>query len=315
MVGVFVSESVWSSSAEQLRAACPDIEPIVFVPGTRVADTDISRIRIGCLSPDLWPDSSASFMRVVLDATGLEWFHTCSAGTDHPVFGMIRQRARLTTSSGASAAAIAQHVVTMLVSLRRDHAGFARDQAARVWRPRDVGDVEGTVVAVVGMGPIGSETARLATAFGMRPIGVRRSVTGDEPCETWTFDRLDDLLAIADAVVLAVPLTHDTRHLLDNARIARMRPGTHLVNVGRGDLVDERALVEALRSGHVGAAALDVTATEPLPDDSPLWAMPNVLITPHSSGATASTHHRALDVFVENLSRFMTGRPLHNELP
>ena len=148
----------------------------------------------------------------------------------------------------------------------------------------------------------------------MRAIGVRRTVQGNEPCETWTFDRLHEVLAIADTVVLAVPLTDETRHLIDARMIEVMRPGVHLVNVGRGGLVDEPALIDALRSKRIGFAALDVTDMEPLPADSALWDLPNVIITPHSSGATRSTRRRATDVFVDNLARWTAGLPLVNEV-
>jgi D-2-hydroxyacid dehydrogenase (NADP+) len=315
VVGVFVTETVWATLGDQLVDACPEIEPIVFVTGQRVTADDIARIEVACLSPDLWTDgSSSSYMRVVLDSPNLRWLHTCSAGVDHPVFGVIRSRARLTTSSGASAVPIAQHVVMMLMAMRHDLPRFAREQAAHQWESSDVGDIEGTTVAVIGMGPIGYEVARMATALGMRPTGVRRTVVGDEPCDTWTFARLDELVATVDAVVLAVPLTDDTRRLFDARRLALLRPGTHLVNVGRGELVDEDALIDALRSGQVGFAALDVTTVEPLPADSPLWDLPNVIITPHSSGGTESSNRRAVDMFVENLGHFASGRALRNEV-
>ncbi|MEX0846403.1 MAG: D-2-hydroxyacid dehydrogenase, partial [Ilumatobacteraceae bacterium] len=289
--------------------AAPDGE------AARVEPDEIARVEIASLSDDLWPDHSASFMRVCLDAPNLRWLHTFSAGVDHPIFRLFLDRGvRLTNSSGAAARSIAHHVVLSVLAMRRDLPGTLRDQAAHDWRVHDVDDVEGTTVAVIGMGPIGIESARLLDQLGMRTIGMRRTIAGDEPCETWTFDRLHELLAIADTVVLAVPLTPDTQHLVDAAAIASMRPGVHLVNVGRGGLVDEPALVDALRTGRVGFAALDVTEVEPLPAESELWDLPNVIITPHSSGATRSNHQRASDLFVDNLGRFVRGEPLSNEV-
>jgi phosphoglycerate dehydrogenase-like enzyme len=189
-----------------------------------------------------------------------------------------------------------------------------RDQAAHRWLTRDVVDVEGRTVGIIGMGPIGTEVARLAAELGMRPVGLRRTVTGDEPCETWTFDRLGDLLDVADDLVLAVPLTRDTEQLIGSAELARLRPGATLVNVGRGRLLDQQALEAALVSGHLGFAALDVTEPEPLPDESALWDLQNVMITPHLSGATASAERRAADLLVDNLGRFLRGEPLRNEV-
>ena len=169
-------------------------------------------------------------------------------------------------------------------------------------------------MGVLGMGPIGVETARLAEHFGMNAIGMRRTVTGYEQCETWTFDRLDELLGMVDDLVLALPLTDDTRHLIGARELSLMRPGARLVNVGRGDLIDEPAMIYALLSGQLGGAGLDVMSTEPLPDDSPLWDMPNVILTPHHSSDTPMTTVRVNELFLENLRRWLAGDQLHNEV-
>ena len=163
------------------------------------------------------------------------------------------------------------------------------------------------------MGPIGLEVVRLATAFGMRADRRAATAAGDEPCETWPLDALAELAAAVDALVLAAPLTDDTRGMIDVAVIAALRPRAMFVNVGRGELVDESALVEALRAGRLGGAALDVFTTEPLPDDSPLWDLPNVIVTPHNSGMTDGNDDRATEIFVDNVARYVAGEPLRNE--
>ena len=165
-------------------------------------------------------------------------------------------------------------------------------------------------LGVVGLGAIGSETARLAQAFGMQVIGLRRTPTGDEPCPTWTNDRLHELLGWADAVAVTAPLTAETRGMFDAAAFAAMRRGAWFVNVGRGEIVDEPALIQALLDEHLGGAGLDVFVTEPLPTDSPLWRFPNVIITPHSSGITDRTSRRSVDMFIENFRRFTAGEEL-----
>lgn len=315
MVGVFVSDVVWEAVGEHLTAAAPDLDRVRFVPGRLVDDVDIARVEVAFLSMDMWPQWTPSYMKVCLGAANLRWLHSGSAGVDHPVFRMLLDRGvRLTNSSGASGRSIAHHVVMSLLALRRDLPGFLRDQATATWSARDVGDVEGTTVGVVGMGPIGRESARLAVELGMRVIGVRRTVQGDEPCETTTFDHLHALLPRLDALVLAVPLAPETRRLIGAAELALLPGGAHLVNVGRGELIDEAALVDALERGHLGAAALDVAEVEPLPPDSPLWRMPNVIVTPHSSGATASTRRRASEMFVAEFARYVTGRPFEREI-
>jgi phosphoglycerate dehydrogenase-like enzyme len=167
-------------------------------------------------------------------------------------------------------------------------------------------------LGIVGMGAIGSEVARLAAAFEMEVVGVRRRPRGDEPCTTWPTDEMPQLLTWADAIVLCAPLTDDTRGIFDAAAFASMRQGAWLINVGRGEVVDEPAMIDALACGHLGGAGLDVFTVEPLPDDSPLWSMPNVIITPHSSGITTRSYRRSIDLFIDNFGRYTRGEPLRN---
>jgi phosphoglycerate dehydrogenase-like enzyme len=148
----------------------------------------------------------------------------------------------------------------------------------------------------------------------MRVVGVRRNPSGDEPCETRALSGLHDLLPELDALVLAVPLAEETRRLIDRKALAALKPGCLIVNIGRGELIDELALVEALESGHVGGAGLDVFDTEPLPDESPLWRMSNVIVTPHSSGTSPGNFHRASELFVENVQRYVRGEAMRNEV-
>ena len=315
MVGVFVSDAVWDAVGDRLMAAAPHLERIRFVPGELVGDDEVARVEVAFLSMDMWPQWTPSYMKVCLEAPALRWLHSGSAGVDHPVFRMLIDRgSRLTNSSGASGRSIAHHVLMSLLALRRDLPGFLRDQTASEWKIRNVGDVEGTTVGVLGMGPIGAESARLAQEFGMHVIGMRRTISGDEPCETWTLDRLHELLPRLDALVLALPLAPETRHLIGARELALLPAGAHVVNVGRGELIDEAALVDALTSGHVGAASLDVTDVEPLGAESPLWAMPNVIITPHSSGSTMSTWSRAAGFFADEFERFVRGEPFAREI-
>ena len=311
---VLCSAAAWARHGAQLRDSGV-FEVLEYTPGMHVEAVDLARITIAFFSTDLYPESAPSFLRVCLEAPNLEWIHVFSAGVDHPVFGMFLDKgARLTTSSGASGIPIAHHVVMLLLALARDLPGFLTDQAAHQWRPRALGDLEGRSVGVIGMGPIGAESARLAGELGMKAIGMRRAVAGDEPCETWTLERLPELLCIVDDLVLAVPLTDDTRGMIGADQIALLRPGARMINVGRGELIDEPAMIDALRSGHLGGAGLDVFATEPLPADSPLWDLPNVIVTPHTSGATESSAQRAGELFVSNLGSYLRDEPLRNEV-
>jgi len=148
----------------------------------------------------------------------------------------------------------------------------------------------------------------------MRVIGVRRTPSGDEPCETWPIERLHELLSMVDVLVLTAPLTVDTLGMIGAEELALMPKGAHVVNVGRGQVVDEPALAAALASGRLGGAALDVFAVEPLPAESPLWDLPNVIITPHSAGSTPLATERAAEIFADNLGRYVRGEPLRNEV-
>jgi phosphoglycerate dehydrogenase-like enzyme len=199
-----------------------------------------------------------------------------------------------------------------IIAMCRDMRVLAVAQSNHEWAERDVADVEGRRMAIVGLGSIGAEVARLAAHFGIHVVGLRRTPTGQEPCETWPTNRLHELLPRIDDLVLTAPLNTATRGIIGARELAMLPRGAHLVNVGRGELIDEPALVDALRSGQVGAAALDVFAVEPLPADSALWDLPNVLITPHSSGATKLSGDRAAAVFADNLGRFVGGDTLRN---
>jgi phosphoglycerate dehydrogenase-like enzyme len=312
---LFCTDTFWSRRGGDMKRAAPGLEVVPLVGESDVDHDALARVTIACCSADAWPDRIAHFFGACLDAGGLRWLHTFSAGVDHPIFGTFLDRGvRLTTSSGAAAPPIAQTVLMYLLALTRDLPAWTRAQAEHRWAPHGSVDLDGLSVGIVGMGPIGLEVARLTAALGMRPIGMRRTVNGDEPCETWTLDRLHELAGAVDALVVAIPLTSETRGLVDASVIGAMRPGAYFVNVGRGEVVDEHALVDALNSGQLAGAGLDVFAVEPLPDDSPLWDLPNVIVTPHSSGTTAATDRRASDIFVDNLTRYASGRPLRNEV-
>lgn len=308
---LFCTDTFWDERGDEIVAIDPTVEVVRLVETEHVTPSDLDRITVAFFSPDAWPARASNFMGTCIRAPQLAWLHTMSAGTDHPVFSALRQRGvTVTNSAGAAAPSIAQTVLTYLLAMARELPQTLRDQAERRWNPRTTVDLDGMRLGIVGLGAIGGETARLAQAFGMHVVGLRRTPTGDESCETWSDDRFDDLLAWADAIAVTAPLTDATRSLFDGDAFARMRPGSWFVNVGRGEIVVEEALTTALLDGHLGAAALDVFATEPLPSDSPLWRFPNVIVTPHASGNTVRTDRRAVDRFVENFRRYTAAEAL-----
>lgn len=313
MATLFCSDTFWDEYGDDVVAIDPSIDLVRLIGDEHVTPADLERITIAFFSADIWPERSGSFLGACTRAPGLEWLQSFSAGTDHPIFGAIRDRGvTVTSSAGSSAPSIAQTVMLYLLALSRDLPRLARAQSEHRWSPGPSRDLHGLRLGIVGLGSIGAEVARLAGAFEMEVIGLRRTVRGDEPCETWSNDRFRELIAWSDAVVVAAPLTADTNGLFDADAFAAMPRGAWFVNVGRGEIVDEVALADALSSGHLGGAGLDVFATEPLPSTSQLWELPNVIVTPHSSGSTDRSRERSTHQFLENLRRRTHGEPLRN---
>lgn len=309
---ILLSDHIVRSAGPDLREAADGLPLVVLGRGTE--DGDPAGAEIAYFSADLFPARSREFVLALAKAERLRWLHVFSAGVDHPWFQQLLARGiRITTSSGASAVPIAHTVVLYLLALSRDLRRWTQAQQRAAWEPHDVVDLQGQTLAVVGMGPIGREVARLGAALRMRVLGMTRSPKGDEPCETWPLSRLFELLPAVDWLVLALPLTEETRSLLSAEAIGRIKPGACVLNVGRGEVVDEPALVKALESGALGGAGLDVFAVEPLPPESPLWRLPNVIVTPHSSGTTPANEPRATSIFLENLRRWRSGAALVNE--
>jgi D-2-hydroxyacid dehydrogenase (NADP+) len=314
-VALFCTDTFLDAHAARLALAAPDLEVVSLRRGVEVSATDIERVTVAFFSNDVWPERVAPFMRIALDAPNLRWLHSMSAGVDSPVFSMFLDRGvRVTTSSGASAAPIAGTVMLYLLALSRGLPAWLRAQARHEWSSTSFRELEGQRVVVVGYGPIGQEVVRLAEAFRMDPVVVRRSAVGDEPRPVRPLAELTEAVREADAVVVALPLTPDTRGLFNAEVIAAMPPRAVFVNVGRGELVDQAALTDALASGRLGGAGLDVFDPEPLPVDDPLWDLPNVIISPHSSASSDRTSERVTEIFLENLTRFVRNEPLRNEV-
>jgi len=310
---LLISDTVWERRATEILAIAPNIQPIIYVGDEPVADDLLPTIDIAFFSSDVWPDRPRGLVISILKATHLKWMHTFSAGVDSPFFiDLIKKGVTLTNSSGAAASPIAQTAILYMLALSRNVRAWFEHQDNKEWERHEFTELDGARLAVIGMGPIGEEIARLGVALNMEVEGIRRSPTGHEPCPTFSFDQLSEVLGRADWVALALPLTPDTQNLFDQQQFARMKPGAHFINVGRGELVDESALINALNSQHLAGAALDVFATEPLPEDSPLWSMKNVLITPHSSGASIKSGLRAEELFVRNFALFVQNEQMHN---
>ena len=287
-------------------------------PEGRLSDADCARLDLAFFSNDIFPIHSRQFFSTVRKAPALQWLHVFNAGVDHPIYTEMLQRGvRLTTSAGATAVPIAQTAITGLLMLARNFPRWLAAQRERRWdpmRPLDFPrDLVGQTALVLGLGSIGSEIARLAQALGLKVIGIRRSPKNpDDPVdELHTVDKLPQLLPHCDWLIIACPLTTETRGLIDAAMLARLRKGACIINVARGEIIDETAMIAALREGHLGGAYLDVFANEPLAE-SPLWDLPNVLITPHNSAAATGNDERVYAMFIANLEMWHQGKALRN---
>ena len=247
----------------------------------------------------------------------VRWIQATSAGIGSMLVrtSLIHTPITFTTASGIHGVPLAEFVVMALLWFAKGGPQMAQDQAARRWQRTCARELRGSTVGIVGLGGVGREVARTCRALGLRVVATKRTVAGahdDAVDALWPTSQLATLLQEADALVLACPLTPETERLIGRAELAMMKPGAILVNIARGAVVDEPALIEALSSGHLGGAALDVAAKEPLPQDSPLWGLPNVLISPHSASTVTVENARLTDLFCDNLRRYLRGEPLRN---
>jgi phosphoglycerate dehydrogenase-like enzyme len=247
----------------------------------------------------LSPRYGASALRsVAADTTHLRWIHSLAAGVDMlPLDELSGTDIILTNSRGLYADALSEFVIAAMLWFAKDLPRLLRNQKAHRWEPYNVERLEGRTIGIVGFGGIGRAVARRADAMAMRVITSRRSAADPRAFQ-------------ADYVVLSVPLTPETRGLMSAERIAQMPSNAVLINLSRGAVVDEDALIDALRNHRIRGAALDVFRTEPLPHDSPLWSLDNVLISPHSADWTADSHERAMRFFIENFRRYEHGEAL-----
>lgn len=252
-------------------------------------------------------------------AQELRWIQLTSAGYDGLEINGVPDGVVVTNNGGALGAPVAEHAITLLLALARRLPDFWRNQSTKLWLRKaeaPIASLEGRTIAIVGFGAIGREAALRAKAFGMRVLGVRRTPTPDALAdEMFAVEDLEGALAQADAVLISLPLNDETRNIFNSRTLAACKAGVLIVNVGRGALVDTHALIDALHSGHIGGAGLDVTEPEPLPSDHPLWSAPNVLITPHVAGSGSdASFRRVADTIETNMKRYLAGEQLLHQV-
>ena len=321
MTAALVSRDAWQEWSPLLTAAGPAVAWWCMAHDGTITAADggaagSGAIDVAWLSNDVFRSPvRAPFSDWVRTAPTLRWVQSGAAGHDGELFESLVARGVRLTTSHATALPIAEYVLAHVLAVYGRHREFAAAAAAHEWRHLDVREVAGSTWLVIGMGRIGTEVSTRARAFGATVIGVRRTPQGDEPVDRLvTPAELPEMVGEADVIVVAAPADASTHHLVDAAFLARLRPGSVLVNVARGSLLDEEALLASLGQGRPGHAVLDVAAIEPLPVDSALWDHPSVTVTPHASGGGLGRFRRSAELFADNLGRYRSGAELRYEV-
>jgi len=302
--------SAFSRSPEAVVARFPDDRVIAIADEKGLAAAAEAEVAFSGNNPRR--------VRQLLDATPrLRWYHTVSAGVESmPLPELAKRGIVLTNNSGSYDIQIAEHLMAFVFAASRQLHRYRDSQTAREWKDQPHQELRDATIVVFGMGSIGGEVARLASAVGMRVIGVRRRASSPTPgvSRVVAAEDLADVVGEADYLAITAPLTPATQGAVSAEVIARMKPTAWIVNIARGAIVDEPAMIEALRQKRIGGAGLDVFATEPLPPENPLWGFDNVIITPHQSGSSPRAGERTLALFAENLRRYKAGEPLLNRV-
>ncbi|MDH3451583.1 MAG: D-2-hydroxyacid dehydrogenase [Gammaproteobacteria bacterium] len=295
----------------------PGIERVTDCVDLRFAGDNRS-MRAAIAEADIlfgWDFRDNVLREVWSQATRLKWVQWSGAGVDAVLFPeFAASDVVLTNARGVFDRAMAEYALGLILAMAKSFPDTWRDQTRRTWKYRLTERVLGRQVLVIGVGSIGREVARMLSAAGLQVSGVGRSHRARDPDFDAVYgnEELPVALPLADYVVVVVPSTEQTRGMLGADEFRVMKPSARLINLARGDIVDEAALCAALSSGTIAGAALDVFATEPLPESSPLWDMHNVIVSPHISGDFIDHHRELVDVFVANLQRYIAGQPLRN---
>ncbi|MCH9672642.1 MAG: D-2-hydroxyacid dehydrogenase [Gammaproteobacteria bacterium] len=284
--------------------------------GIEVLEAQDVKPEIAWANRDVYTNGpTRDFMVACLKAPALKWLQSSAAGFEHPVFKSLVDNGVRLTNANVSAISIAEFVLARVLEAMHPNAERHQLQREQVWRTTEFREMSATSWLVVGMGSIGQEIGVRARAFGAHVTGVRRNVAGDEPADKMIAPAaLLDHVPQADVIVLATALNPSTENLVDDAFLALCSPETILVNIGRGGLVDEAALLRSLDAGRPALAILDVFANEPLPAGDPMWTNPRVWVTAHCAGASEGTSTRGDQFFLDNLKRYVAGDALLKEV-
>lgn len=324
----FVSRHFAEAYGEELKAAAAragNPVELMLVPekaGSRLTQSECDRITCTYLDRGTRFDEqlNGAFEAAMVATRTCKWIHLTSSGVNPAPFmaALDAIGAVITSSTGSNAEPVAQTGFTGLLMLARGFPGYVQGQHRHEWRPMRGAalpeDLRGQTLLLIGVGAIGKTFTGYAHAFGLHVVGVRRSSRReDDPVdELHPPSELLALLPRADWIVIACPLTRETRNLLNAEAFKHVKPGARLINIARGEIVDQNAIIEALKSGVLAGAHLDAHTQEPLPADSPLWDMPNVIVTPHNASASTGNDRRAARIFIANYERWARGEPMLN---
>ena len=322
MPRLMLSERMLTQLGPQLRERHPTLELVSIEAAVAAQRRDIDAVFISrevtgaSTKHEVHPELQACY-DLMLANDGLRWVHIHSAGADRPVYQALLQRGvQVSTSSGANARVVATMALAGVLALNKRFPMLWAQQQKREWVPllgpgRMPRDLPGQPATVVGWGPIGQELARLLQALGLHVNAVRTQAQGHEAgVRMLRFEDIGQVLGQSDWLILACPLTPRTRGLVNAQLLQALPAGAQLINVARGEVVVQNDLTDALRSGHLAGALLDVFEHEPLPADSPLWTLPNVIVTPHAAGHSDGNAARVQQMFLDNLERWLAGQPL-----
>jgi phosphoglycerate dehydrogenase-like enzyme len=302
---VLVTGQFSPENIELMRQAAPSVD-LRFVP--RLVDGDDGLADVEAIAGTIKATHLAR-------ASRLKWVHSWAAGADNDLFPeMLESPVVLTSSAGNGAIPLAEHSLLLMLMLNRDVPRWMRAQTERKWERFTHPELNGLTVGIFGLGNSGSDLALKAKAFHMRVLGLRRNAERPVPGvdRMFSIDQLQPFLAESDFVVVTTPSTPETLGMFDAAAFKAMKRSAYFICISRGGIAVDDALLEALREGWIAGAGLDAHGVEPLPPDSPFWSLPNVLVTPHNGATTPATAQRSVEIFIDNLQRYVAGQPLRN---
>jgi phosphoglycerate dehydrogenase-like enzyme len=328
MITALVSKQFVAAFGDDMKAiaerAGKSVSFVTLPEGDGAKMTRADRDRVDCifLDRDIRFEERlyAKYLDMALDAPNLKWITYTSSGVGQQKFvaELAAKGVMISSSTGSNAEPVAQTGMAGLLMLARGFGSHVHSQCRHEWKPLRgdalPDDLRGQTLLLIGVGAIGTVFAGYARAFGLKVVGVRRSPLkpGEPVDEMHSPAKLHELLPRADWIVIACPLTKETLDLLDAAAFTRVKKGAKLINIGRGEVVNEAAMIKALRNGQLGGAALDAHSQEPLPEDSPLWDMPNVIVSPHNASASTGNEKRCAEMFIVNFGHWVRGEPMFN---